>query len=113
MWDTLKLSPKENNALRQFKETAERTLGTRLEKILLFGSKARGEDEEESDIDIMVVVRDRDSAIEDMIIDIAYEVNLRFDLYLSPKVITITNLEDTLWRATPFIQSIERDGILL
>lgn len=61
----------------------------------------------------MIVVCDSDPAIEDIIIDIAYEVNLCFELYLSPKVITISNLENALWKATSFIQSIEREGNLL
>jgi len=113
MGNTLKLKPAEHSALKQFKEEVERRLGTGLEKILLFGSKARGDADDESDIDIMIVVCDSDTAMEDTIIDVAYEVNLCHDLYISPKVITRANLENPLWRATPFIQSIEREGVLL
>ncbi|MDQ7827266.1 MAG: nucleotidyltransferase domain-containing protein [Candidatus Eremiobacteraeota bacterium] len=111
--EALKLSPSEKDALRQFKTRAESSLGGHLVKILLFGSKARGDASEESDIDLMVVLNDDDPALEDLILDIAYEVNLAHEFYLSPKVITLKSLEDRTWRATPFIKAIEKESIEL
>lgn len=43
--------------LEQLKQHFERLYGDRLEKMILFGSRARGDFESESDIDVLVVLR--------------------------------------------------------
>ncbi len=58
------LTRADEEALREIKrivlEEAER-LGIRVEKVILFGSRARGEAREDSDWDILVIVSDRAS----------------------------------------------------
>ncbi|MBC7388969.1 MAG: nucleotidyltransferase domain-containing protein [Opitutaceae bacterium] len=44
--------------LDEFKSTVKAIYGNRIVKILLYGSYARGEQHEESDIDLMVVLKD-------------------------------------------------------
>ena len=79
----------------------------------LFGSKACGTDVPGSDIDVLVIVRERTPALVDRIIDIAFETNLAFDVYISPRVVGLPTLVDPVWRWTPFLQSVEREGITL
>ncbi|MDH7578892.1 MAG: nucleotidyltransferase domain-containing protein [Bacillota bacterium] len=61
----------------EFCTLLRRKLKDNLRQIRLFGSKARGDDDPESDIDILLLVEKRDPVVEDQIIDIAYEVRIR------------------------------------
>lgn len=81
----------------------------------LFGSEARGEATPESDIDVLVVVQPEPTRVrlEDRIIDIAFDVNLEFGVYISPRVITPGILNDPVWRETGFLRTVARDSIPL
>ena len=57
------LSTEEKSALMQFKADLEQALGSQLIELKLFGSKARGDDQPDSDIDVLVIVATDDSHI--------------------------------------------------
>lgn len=46
--------------IKDFTETMKNHYGDRLSKIILYGSYARGDFNEESDIDLMVVLKDKE-----------------------------------------------------
>jgi predicted nucleotidyltransferase len=50
------LTPEENAALGEIKQRVQSIVGQRLRGILLFGSKARGDFDPESDFDIAILV---------------------------------------------------------
>ena len=79
----------------------------------LFGSKARGDAAPDSDIDVAVIVQTSDDSVENLVIDIAFDIDLAFDVYLSPRVIRAVVLEDPVWRPTGFVQAVEREGVPL
>ena len=83
--------------------------------VRLFGSEARGEATAESDIDVLVVVQPEGDRVrlEDAIIDLAFDVNLAFDVYISPRVMTPAMLNDPVRRDTPFLTSIARESLPL
>jgi hypothetical protein len=47
---------------------------------------------------------------EDRIIDIAFDVNLAFGVYISPRVVTQGILNDPVWRETPFLKNVSRES---
>ncbi len=62
----------------------------------------------ESDIDILVVMRAQDSErarLQREIVEIAFDVNLGHDVYISPRVVTEALLADPVWGRTPFLES--------
>jgi predicted nucleotidyltransferase len=83
--------------------------------IRLFGSEARGEATSDSDIDVLVVVQPDAERVsfEDRIIDIAFDVNRRFGVYLSPRVVTPGILNHPVWGQTPFIRNVARESVPL
>ena len=102
-------------ALAEFVERLRHALSENIVDVRLFGSEARGEATPESDIDVLVVVQP-DAArvgLEDRIIDIAFDVNLLFGVYISPRVVTPGILNHPVWRETPFIKSVARESIPL
>jgi predicted nucleotidyltransferase len=103
----------DKQAVREFAGRVRERLGGELTALKLFGSKARGDDTPESDIDILVEVEQATSAIEDAVLDIAFEVNLAHDVYISPRVIARAVFADPVWRITPFIQRLEQEGVPL
>lgn len=60
----------------------------------------------------MVVENERARA-EDLAIDIAFDINVASDLYISPRVVTAESLADPVWRTTLFVQTVTREGVVL
>lgn len=90
-------------------------LSTSVVDMRLFGSEARGDATPESDIDVLVVVQpdDQRAPLEERVVDIAFDVNLAFGVYISPRVVTPGVLNDPVWRETAFIKNVSRDSVPL
>jgi predicted nucleotidyltransferase len=102
-------------ALQEFVTRLRQALPQNVLEIRLFGSEARGDATAESDIDVFVVVQpDSDRVrLEDAIIDIAFDVNVSFGVYISPRVVTTAIVNDPVRRETPFYKNVAREGIPL
>lgn len=109
----VQLAGRDARALDEFVRTIRARLGPNLVALTLFGSKARGDATSESDLDVLVVVTDRRLEAENSVLDVAFDVSLAHDVYISPRVIERTVLEHPVWRITPFLRAIEREGVPL
>ena len=74
-------------AVEEFVKRLRTALSTNIVDLRLFGSEARGEATSGSDIDVLVVVQPDANRVpfEDRVIDIAFDVNLEFGVYISPR----------------------------
>jgi len=70
---------REEAVIQRFKERVTQALGDRLDKIILFGSRSRGDAEEDSDFDFLVLVRRPEEEDKNRIRDIAWAVSLEYD----------------------------------
>lgn len=105
------LDTKEKSALMQFKAGLQQALGNQLIELKLFGSKARGDDRPDSDIDVLVIVASDDWHLRDAVYDVATDMLLQMDVCISPKVIS-KNIFDKLCReGTSFIHNVSKDAI--
>jgi predicted nucleotidyltransferase len=107
------LKAKDILALTEFCSRVEKLLQGHLKTIKLFGSKARQEDQADSDIDILIVLDKIDRRIRNSLIDVAFDVNLDYGVYISPRIIPEKILHDPLWSETHFIRNSFRKGIRL
>lgn len=103
----------EERVRSEFVDGVLRILESRLEKIVLYGSVARGSDTEESDIDIALVMHGKlDSDIEDKLSDFVVDMNLKYN-----KVFSVIDIDADHFRTwlevLPFYQSVEKEGIVL
>jgi predicted nucleotidyltransferase len=80
------LSPAESAVLASLKADIEQRFGGRLEGFVLFGSRARSEGTESSDLDVLVLVRGLTRQERRDIIDLAYDRELETGLAISPLV---------------------------
>lgn len=78
---------------------------------MLFGSKARGDDRPDSDIDVLVIVSTDDWHICDVVYGIATDILLQTDISISPKVISKRLFEQLQKEDTFFLRNISRDAI--
>ena len=77
----------------------------------LFGSRARGEGHEYSDVDIALVVAPPWRARRYEIYDLAYDIGLEHRVTLAPMVIDEARFQELKDRERLIVQEIERDGI--
>jgi predicted nucleotidyltransferase len=108
-----KLKSKDRAALEEFLQKVRASLGNNLVEVKLFGSKATGRDQADSDIDVLVVVERGGVETEDQVLDIAFDVNVAHEVYISPRVLSRAVLEDPVWKITPFLRAISKEGIPL
>lgn len=84
-----------------------------IEKVILYGSVARGTNDKDSDVDIMVIVKNElDKFTEDKLSDFIVDMNLKYDKVFS--VIDVNVHEFIKWADTlPFYKNVNREGIVL
>jgi len=80
------LSPLERLAVAHFRASLEARFGGRLEGLTLFGSRARGGGDEESDLDVYVIVRDVTRAERQSVIDTAFDLEISHGVRIEPLV---------------------------
>jgi predicted nucleotidyltransferase len=106
------LSSAQSDALREIKSRV--TERFRVVDFLLYGSAARGEAENESDLDLMIVISDPIPRLKrHEITDIVFDVNLQFDTNFSTLVVDRKSWESGLVSVLPLREEIMREGIRL
>jgi len=88
-------------------------INSNIEKVILYGSVARGTNDKDSDVDIMVIVKNElDKFTEDKLSDFIVDMNLKYDKVFS--VIDVNVHEFIKWADTlPFYKNVNREGIVL
>lgn len=108
----VKLSKKEWLVIKKFKIALKKALGRNLVEVRLFGSKARGDAQKDSDIDVIIIV-DGDWHMCDIVYDIVTSILLEEGIFISPKVINKADYDHLYKIGTPFIKNVIRDGIII
>lgn len=105
------------NIIDEFVEGVNKILGDRVEKIILYGSYARGDFNKDSDIDIMILTDLTDDEMYEYFVkisDMAYDIEFcnNFDITLSPIVKNIDKFNYWL-EALPFYMNVQKEGVIL
>ncbi len=109
--EDVKLAPNEREALAEIRRRLFEALS--IEQIILFGSVARGEADEESDIDLLVVTTEPMTRLErhEKITDTITEVNLQYDTNFSTLVVDKRAWEEGVFRVLSIKEDILMDGV--
>lgn len=107
----LRLAENEYGALHRLRKELEERFN--LVDIRVFGSKARGDDSEDSNIDIMIKLEKHTPAIESVVDDLIFSINLHYDTFISATIFGSDELESGPLSESPIYKVIEREGVRL
>lgn len=100
-------------AARMLKERLLRDLPGRILDVRVFGSRARGDFHEESDLDVFVLVDQRDRATDNVIVDAAFDVtsDIHWAFPISPRIMSREQYDDLLRLERRIALDIQNEGI--
>ena len=105
------LTGDEKKAVAEIRERVNGLVGSRLKGLYVFGSKARGDYDAESDVDLAILVDDLDNPMKRRIIDIVVEVETRYIVVISSLVLSWKEFSHLLERERRLALDIEKEGI--
>lgn len=105
------------NIIDEFIIEINKILGKRLKKVILYGSYARGDFNEDSDIDIMILTDLMDNEMYEYFVkisDMSYEIEEKnnFEITISPLIKNIDKFNYWL-EALPFYINVQKEGVIL
>jgi len=80
-------------------------------RMSVFGSKVRGDYREKSDIDILVIVKERSLRVMDQIAEITSDLNIEFDLSITPVVFSEHEYDMNATMASPFSLAVHEEKL--
>ena len=107
------LTPTEQEAITEYIARIRVRFRNRVLAAMLFGSKARGDADPESDIDLLVLVDVESSEFRSQLWRIASDVSLEYDVVLSPRVFGQSRWDETRRIRLPLYRAIVADGVPL
>lgn len=99
-----------NNRLEIAREFANEIKSEHIKRVILFGSVARGEDGDESDIDILIIVPSKEE-VEDYIADVAYSYIAKYHEVISAHLMTLEHYNRT--KNYSFLTVVQEEGVIL
>lgn len=110
------MNPQELALAQAFRQQLGSLFPDRLERVMVFGSRARGEARRDSDLDILVLLRGPvERPVKHQIYDLAYDMNAESDFLipLAPLVLSSEGFSELERRERALAHEIQRDGIPL
>jgi predicted nucleotidyltransferase len=102
------------DALTALRDRMRSRFGARFVEARLFGSDARGEQHDESDVDVLLLFAEPlDLETEDSIFDDVAAIDIRHKAWISPRILTRDAFDDMLRSELRFALDIDEDGIPL
>ena len=101
--------PADDPILKRFRAALDRIYGERLERVVLFGSRARGDARDDSDYDIAVFIKDYGSFSDELhrLASISTDILLDTGAVISAKPF----LAGSYRERTGFMRDLRRDGV--
>lgn len=86
--------------------------GATMNKLILYGSVARGTANSESDVDLALIAHNNTSEMHDRMIDFVVDLELKYDVVLSVVLVDLHDFRE--WEnVLPFYKNVKRDGVIL
>ena len=104
-----------SDVMQEFAKSVRKILGNSLDSVIVYGSYARGDYSEFSDIDVMLLVSLGEEGIKkisDQISDLAFDFMMKYGVDISP---VITNIDHFNYWADnlPYYRNVRDEGVRL
>ena len=104
-----------SDVMQEFAKSVRKILGNSLDSVIVYGSYARGDYSEFSDIDVMLLVSLGEEGIKkisDQISDLAFDFMMKYGVDISP-VITNTDHFNYWVHNLPYYRNVRDEGVRL
>lgn len=103
------------NIIYQFSQQMKSIFGTHLSKVIVYGSFARGDYKDNSDVDVMLLVDLPEEEIkkkENSVYDIAFEIEMNTGIEISPVIKSEAQYE--YWvDVLPYYRNVRKEGVII
>jgi predicted nucleotidyltransferase len=103
----------EQPIIEEFKRRVEARFPGELIRLMIFGSKVRGEAIPESDVDLLAVIQSDNWRLGDEIRGVGYALELEHGVVLSIQVISQNHYERLRSNGTQFFHVLEQEGVVV
>lgn len=110
-WQIMKSSVKNDIPLNFFSRGIRTKLGARVKRMILFGSRARGDAQAHSDFDCLIVVDRMSDRINDRIDEMAGETLCRYGIAVSAFPVSEATIKRRCY--SPLLINVSKEGIPL
>ncbi len=107
------LTPNDRAAVMEYIDRIRSRFPDRVLTVILFGSKARGDADVESDIDLLVLLDAENSGLRSELWRIASDVSLEYNVVLSARVFSQARWAETRRIRLPLYRAVVADGVPL
>jgi predicted nucleotidyltransferase len=101
---------KESGTLTEIAGVLSREAAVRM--VIAYGSRVRGDFREDSDLDVFVLVSEKDRRLRDRIIDVFYEYEMKSEIPFSVTILSEHEFAVNESMGSPFIKSLREEGVV-
>jgi len=99
--------------VREFLAKLRQAYGEKVQRVALFGSKARGDDTKYSDVDILLILADEKWKFRQALSVLVSDIALKYDVRLDIRVISASRWQYMAEIQSGLYQNIARDAVAL
>lgn len=97
--------------MKQLSEVLKKTFKKEIKDIILFGSRARGDYEPDSDYDIIVLVDKETKELDDKIFELTWKIGFEHNVSISAFVFEKSIFEKDKYE--PLFMNVRKEGVLI
>lgn len=106
----MNLTGEDQRWLEGYQKALEEQFPGLVERVIIYGSKARGTDTPDSDLDVLLLIREGDWRLKRALTAPGYELAIGTDVVPSIQVYTLAEWQRMGERRSVFREAVERDG---
>jgi len=105
------MNPVEHDVVDVFKKLLNKKI--KVAELILFGSRARGDADPDSDLDVLVIADELSPELEEYISECAWEAGFQYGIVIVPVVFTRNEWENGPERYSLLAEAIKSEGVIL
>ena len=109
------MNPRDESIVSELKRRIPNDILTHFRKIIVFGSRVKGQQLEDSDLDIVALIDQKNSVLEKKMEDIIYQVMWDYDFkpIISIKIFVEKQFQERFKRGFSFYKHVVNEGLAI